>query len=82
MEKGATEAVGVVAAVVAMTVAAAVDTTAAVVVDSTAVVDTTVEEEEDLLVWGKLHTATAPKVPAIHCEMRHDRSTHRHSSTT
>lgn len=26
-------------------------------------VDTTVAEEVDLLVWGKLHSATAPKVP-------------------
>ena len=54
--EGATEGEAVVAA--AMTVAV---TTA--VVDMTAVVDTTVAEEEDLLVWGKLHSATAPKVP-------------------
>lgn len=27
------------------------------------VVDTTVVEGVDLLVWGKLHSATAPKVP-------------------
>lgn len=43
-------------AVVAMTVAvmtAVVDMSAA---------DTTVAEEVDLLVWGKLHSATAPKV--------------------
>lgn len=44
---------------------AAVATTVAVM---TAVVDmiavaSTVAEEEDLLVWGKLHSATAPKVP-------------------
>lgn len=32
------------------------------VVDMT-VADTTVAEEVDLLVWGKLHSATAPKVP-------------------
>lgn len=55
-KEGATEGEAVVAA--AMTVAL---TTA--VVDMTAVVDTTVAEEEDLLVWGKLHSATAPKVP-------------------
>lgn len=35
----------------------------------TAVVDTTAVEEVDLLVWGKLHSATAPKVPPIHCEI-------------
>lgn len=51
----ATEAV----AVVAMTVAV-----------MTAVADMTVAEEVDLLVWGKLHSATAPKVPLnIHCEI-------------
>ena len=43
-------------AVVAMTVAVMT-----AVVDMSAV-DTTVAEEVDLLVWGKLHSATAPKV--------------------
>lgn len=52
-KEGATEA----EAVVAMTAAAMT-----VVVDMT-VVDTTVADEVDLLVWGKLHSATAPKVP-------------------
>lgn len=47
-EEGATEA----EAVVVMTVAVMIP-----------VVDMTVVEEEDLLVWGKLHSATAPKVP-------------------
>lgn len=51
-KEGASEA----EAVVAMT---AVAMTA--VGDMTAAVDTTVAE--DLLVWGKLHSATAPKVP-------------------
>lgn len=56
----ATEAV----AEVALTVAAMT-----AVVDMTAV-DTTVAEEVDLLVWGKLHSATAPKVSLhIHCEI-------------
>lgn len=49
-KEGATEAEAV--AAVAMTVAVL-----------TAVVDTIVAEEVDLLVWGKLHSATAPKVP-------------------
>lgn len=56
--------------VAAMTVAdmtAVVDMTVA---DMT-VADTTVAEEVDLLVWGKLHSATAPKVPH-YTEMRHD----------
>lgn len=57
-KEAATEAGAVVVAVVVMT--AEVMT---VVVDTTAVVDTTVAEEADLLVWGKLHNATAPKVP-------------------
>ncbi len=52
-KEGATEA----EAVVAMTVAAMT-----AVVDLTAA-DTTVADEVDLLVWGKLHSATAPKVP-------------------
>lgn len=43
-------------AAVAMTVAVMT-----AVVDMSAV-DTTVGEEVDLLVWGKLHSATAPKV--------------------
>lgn len=43
-----------------------VDTEAEAVVATTAVVDmnaadTTVVEEVDLLVWGKLHSATAPR---------------------
>lgn len=45
------------AAVVAMIVAALI-----AVVDLNAVA-MTVAEEVDLLVWGKLHSATAPKVP-------------------
>lgn len=57
LKEGATEAEVAVAAVV---MTAEVMT---VVVDTTAVVDTTVAEEADLLVWGKLHSATAPKVP-------------------
>lgn len=44
---------------------AAVATTVAVMTAAVAmiVVASTVAEEEDLLVWGKLHSATAPKVP-------------------
>lgn len=56
-EAGATEAEAVVAMTVAVTT---------VVVAMTAVVDTTVAEEEDLLVWGKLQSATAPKVPSVY----------------
>lgn len=46
----------------------AADVGAMIVAVLTAVVDmtaaaTTVAEEVDLLVWGKLHSATAPKVP-------------------
>lgn len=52
----------------AVAVTIVVDTTA---VADTTVVATTVEEEVDLLVWGKLHSATAPKVPQ-YTEMRHD----------
>lgn len=52
-KEGATEAEAVVAMTVAVMTA---------VVDLT-VVDTTAVEEVDLLVWGKLHSATAPKVP-------------------
>lgn len=48
LKEGATEA----EAVAAMTVAV-----------MTAVADMTVVEEVDLLEWGKLHSATAPKVP-------------------
>lgn len=51
------EVVVVMTAAVAMT--AVGDTTAAVAMT---VADTTAEEEEDLLVWGKLQSATAPKV--------------------
>lgn len=53
LKEGATEAEAVVAMTVAVMTA---------VVDMN-VVDTTVAEEVDLLVWGKLHNATAPKVP-------------------
>lgn len=53
-EEGAIEAVVAVAMTVVVTTA---------VEDMTAVVDMTVVEEEDLLVWGKLRSATAPKVP-------------------
>lgn len=57
--EGATEA----EAAVAMTVVVMTAGVMTAVADTT-VVDTTVaEEEEDLLVWGKLHSATAPKVP-------------------
>lgn len=60
LKEGATEAEVVVVVVVVVVMTAEVMT---VVVDTTAVVDTTVAEEADLLVWGKLHNATAPKVP-------------------
>lgn len=57
----ASEAEAVVAArAVAMTVAVL---TAVAVVDMTAVLDTTVAEGVEILVWGKLHSATTPKVP-------------------
>lgn len=53
LKEGATEAEAVVAmTVVAMTVAV-----------MTAAVDMTAAEEVDLLEWGELHSATAPKVP-------------------
>lgn len=66
-KEGVSEAVAVGAAVAAMIVAvltAAVDMTVVVL---------TVVAEEDLLVWGKLHSATAPKVQLyIHiCKVIH-----------
>lgn len=51
--EGVTEAVVVVALIVVAMTAVAGTTVAA----------TTVAAEVDLLVWGKLHSATAPKVP-------------------
>lgn len=43
----------------------ATEAEAVAVVAMTAVVDMIVAEEADLLVWGKLHSATAPKVPFL-----------------
>lgn len=43
----------------------ATEAEAVAAVAMTAVVDMIVAEEADLLVWGKLHSATAPKVPFL-----------------
>lgn len=43
--------------------AAAMIVVVTTVADTTAAVDTTAEEEVELLVWGKLRSATTPKVP-------------------
>lgn len=57
LKEVATEAEGAEALTVAVMTAVA-DMTVA---DMTAVVDMTVAEEVDILVWGKLHSATAPR---------------------
>ena len=65
------EAAAAVAAAVAMTVAVMT------AVGDMSAVDTTAAEEVDLLVWGKLHSATAPKVLLYTVKYE----THHHSST-
>jgi len=59
------EASGAVVAVAAVAMIVAVMTAAA----DTTVVDMIAVAEVDLLVWGKLHSASAPKVPPTYLNM-------------